>query len=192
YDFQRDSLYSGLATRNIRNIDALRTQMSLATGGAPTFDSGGLFSQRAGSGASVADLGAGRPQVSIDPFSTRIGSLRSTASYIGAGSVEPQFFGTTQDQSGQPYAIGSSPLRGVIAQPLLVNPEGPQAALPQLPGTATLPSAASAQAAAQPTQPAAQPGQGLTFNPADLARADEPASQRPGQVNQTPTSNRVV
>src|SRR5690606_12378845 len=33
---------------------------------------------------------------------------------------------------------------------------------------------------------------GLTFNPADLARADEPASQRPGQVNQTPTSNRVV
>lgn len=187
YDFQRDSLYSGLATRGVRNIDALRAQMSLATGGAPTFDTGGLFIQRAGSGASVADLSTTQPRVSIDPFTTRFGSLRSTSTFVSGQSIEPQFFGTTQDQNGQPYAIGSSPLRGVIAQPLLLNPEAPVAPLPQLPGSGIVPSPQSAS----PTQPAAEsptPG-GLTFRPGDMR--EEPRERRPGEVGQTAANNRI-
>jgi hypothetical protein len=192
YDFQRDSLYSGLATRGIRNIDALRSQMSLTTGGAPTFDSGGLFIQRAGAGASVADLRTAQPQLSIDPFTTRFGSLRSTASFVSAQSIEPQFFGTTQDQNGTPYAIGSSPLRGVIAQPLLANPEAAVAPLPELPGSSVVPTqqpagAGSPQTSATPN--AAAPG-GLTFRPGDLG-SEEPRERRPGEVGQTPANNRI-
>lgn len=191
YDFQRDSLYSGLATRGIRNIDALRSQMSLTTGGAPTFDSGGLFIQRAGAGASVADLRTTQPQVSIDPFTTRFGSLRSTSTFVSGQSIEPQFFGTTQDQNGTPYAIGSSPLRGVIAQPLLVNPEAAVAPLPELPGSSVVPSPQSA-GAPQPSAIAETPTPGgLTFRPGDLG-AEEPRERRPGEVGQTPASGRVT
>ncbi|MGP1309523.1 MAG: hypothetical protein ACTS27_04920, partial [Phycisphaerales bacterium] len=198
YDFQRDSLYSGLATRGIRNIDALRAQMSLATGGAPTYDTGGLFIQRAGAGTSVADIRFNQPQLSIDPFTSRIGSMRSTSAYIGAQSIEPQFFGSTRDQNGEPYAIGSSPLRGLIAQPLLVAPESPQSPLPELPGMNTVPVAGDQRtpgAAGTPGGPnAAQPATGgLTFNPNDLGAGDdeEESTPRPGQVNQTPQSNRI-
>lgn len=190
YDFQRDSLYSGLATRGIRNIDALRSQMSLTTGGAPTFDSGGLFIQRAGAGASVADLRSAQPQLSIDPFTTRFGSLRSTATFISGQSIEPQFFGSTQDQNGMPYAIGSSPLRGVIAQPLFANPEAAVAPLPELPGSSVVPtpqSAGSPQPSATPD--GATPG-GLTFRPGDLG-GEEPRERRPGEVGQTPANNRI-
>lgn len=196
YDFQRDSLYSGLATRGIRNIDALRAQMSLATGGAPTFNTGGLFIQRAGAGASVADLSYSQPSLSIDPFATRVGSMRSTAAFVGSQSIEPQFFGSTQDQNGQPYAIGSSPLRGVIAQPLLVNNEPAVAPLPTIPGADAVPSTNTTRPATPGAPGAAgqaqqQPG-GLTFNPADLrADDDEQPALRPGQVNQTPTTGRV-
>ncbi len=197
YDFQRDSLYSGLATRNIRNIDALRAQMSLATGGAPTFDTGGLFINRAGYGTTSGDVSARVPQVSIDPFTTRMGSMRSTASYLGGQSLEPQYFGTTQDQNGRAFAIGSSPLRGVIAQQLFMNPDA-EAPLPRLPGDVVVPTGADATYP-DPTQTDARSPGGLVFNPADLPGIDDPetttddkpAEPRPGQIKQTPMSNRV-
>lgn len=198
YDFQRDSLYSGLATRNIRNIDALRAQMSLATGGAPTFDTGGLFINRAGFGSTSGDLSERVPQISIDPFNTRIGSMRSTATFLGGQSLEPQFFGSTQDQNGQAFAIGASPLRGVIAQQLFMNPDA-LAPLPQLPGNVVAPTGASPANREQNTGDGLTPG-GLVFNPRDLpaidgasnATTEEPAPPRPGQIVQTPMSNRIA
>ncbi len=198
YDFQRDSLYSGLATRNVRNIDALRAQMSLATGGAPTFDTGGLFINRAGAGTMSGDFNNAAPQISIDPFTTRMGSMRSTSTYLSGQSLEPQFFGTTQDQNGQAYAIGSSPLRGVIAQQLFMNPDA-EAPLPRLPGDVVVPTGADATYPDPAETDARSPG-GLVFNPADLPAIDgtqntdsddKPAEPRPGQIKQTPMSNRI-
>jgi hypothetical protein len=172
--------------------------MSLATGGAPTFDTGGLFINRAGFGTTSGDLGARVPQVSIDPFNTRIGSMRSTATFVGGQSLEPQFFGSTQDQNGQPYAIGASPLRGVIAQQLFMNPDA-LAPLPQLPGNVVVPTGAAPANQELNPDDGRTPG-GLVFNPRDLPAIDaasdlateDPVPPRPGQIVEPPLTNRIA
>jgi hypothetical protein len=86
----------------------------------------------------------------------------------------------------------------VIAQQLFMNPDA-LAPLPQLPGNVVAPTGASPANREQNPGDGLTPG-GLVFNPRDLpaidgasnATTEEPAPPRPGQIVQTPMSNRIA
>ncbi|MBX3352201.1 MAG: hypothetical protein KF684_04650 [Phycisphaeraceae bacterium] len=193
FSFQRDSLFSGLATRNIRGVDALRAQMALTTGGAPTFGTSEMFINRAGSLSSSGDFRRDMPELSVDPFSSRVGSLRSSSTFLSTQSIEPQFFGSIVDQSGRPYAVGASALRGIIAQPLVRDD---QAQMPVVPGTLPM----NDPETGQPVQPQEQASTGLRFDADSFGAPAQPTppgaaterTARPGQVVTEPSVGRIT
>lgn len=191
FGFQRDSLYSGLATRGIRGVDALRAQMALSTGGAPTYGTSELFINRSGMLSTSGNFRPDTPQISIDPFTTRAGSLRSSSAFLGSQALEPQFFGSVVDQSGRSFAIGASPLRGVIAQPLVIEES---MAAPTVPGAIAPIDEALADPLGQREQGA--PAEGLRFDPGSMGAApgrttETERTPRAGQVVATPEVGRV-
>lgn len=192
FSFQRDSLFSGLATRNIRGVDALRAQMALTTGGAPTLGTSEIFINRAGSLSSSSDFRRDMPELSVDPFTSRVGSLRSSSTFLSTQSIEPQFFGSIVDQSGRPYAVGASALRGIIAQPLVRDD---QIQMPVVPGALPM----NDPQTGMPVQPEEPSSTGLRFDADSFGAAPQPTAPgtpgertaRPGQVLTEPNVGRV-
>lgn len=187
FDFARDSFYSGLAARGIRGIDALRSQMTLATGGAPTIDSaasyyaaqGGL--SRPAAGTTINDLRTPNANVgsttlslpSVDPFTSRPRSLRSTSQLETSLSLESSYYAAGTAQDGQEYVIGGSPLRGITTTPSV---SGQPLTFEQV-------------QTIQETQRALQSGAINRLDPLrqDPNRASEPASPEPTASSRAPT-----
>lgn len=145
FRFERDAFNSGLAARNIRSIDALRQQMQFSTGFGPSTETATALSSpyvlsRPAAGVMARDL---RPQeagtlkpLSIDPFATRPGSLRSTSDFLVANSLEPNYFASGKGQDGQQFMIGATPLRGIVSTPVAAPNFAPPTRAPA-PGSST-------------------------------------------------------
>ncbi len=113
FAFQRDALYSGLATRGIRGIEGLQQQMRLATG-ASVGDFAALpIARRAATSAQgfgvTADAGT------IDPFGLTTGTLRSTSEHLSDAFLRPrEFVRDSADRPGEALTVYSiTPLLGV-------------------------------------------------------------------------------
>jgi len=109
FAFERDSFYSGLATRGVRGINDVRSQLALTTNLA---DAGRtpLALARPGAGATAdATSQASRPDV----FNQIDGTLRSTASFITRPSEVPETLSLATTPQGQQVAIVASPLAGI-------------------------------------------------------------------------------
>ncbi|RMD60077.1 MAG: tetratricopeptide repeat protein [Planctomycetota bacterium] len=113
FAFDRDAVYSSIAGRGVRGIEALQWQMRLTTGGPLDGGDGAQLLpvvSRAGSGASGSSLSG--PAV-IDPFTLRPRSLRSTTQYAASEALAPLVLGTAQLEEGERVYAVASPLRGV-------------------------------------------------------------------------------
>lgn len=115
FDFQRDAYYSGLATRNIRGIDAIKLQYSLATGAAPTASSAAMILQRSTTGATAEQARNPNTVTGVDPFTNRPGTLRSTSRWLTEVANEPVGIAQTEFRGELRY-ISASGLRGVFAE----------------------------------------------------------------------------
>ncbi len=129
FDFQRDSLYSALGRLNptLRNVDALRYQMRLSTGG-QTDDAWGLpIVNRPAAGETVGRYRAQQAaeqgdftNLGFDPFELRPGALRSVSNYITTQALAPRVLaqGEGQTPEGKPITMFAvaTPLRGVAMQ----------------------------------------------------------------------------
>ena len=121
FEFERDSLFSGLAARNVRGINALQSVMALSTGGLPDPDSAAVLVERSGRGAMGADFTRRADDFELEtvsPFTGRPRSIRSTSDHLVTASSEPSPFAMTQSPEGDPLLVISSPLRGVFVQPM--------------------------------------------------------------------------
>lgn len=115
FDFQRETYFSGLATRNVRGIDALKLQYSLSTGAAPTANSAALYLERSMSGTTSGDAREPNRVRGVDPFTDRPGSLRSTSSWLTEVANEPIGIAQTEIRGERRY-ISASGLRGVFTE----------------------------------------------------------------------------
>lgn len=118
FAFERDSLFSGLASRNVRGIDALQQMMALSTGGLPDLRTATVTVERPGRGAMGADLfGAPDGLQDVDAYTARPRTMRSTSEYLVSTQTESTPFSAGMTQAGQPMLFSSSPLRGVFVEP---------------------------------------------------------------------------
>lgn len=195
FRFERDSFNSGLAARNIRSIDALKAQMQFSTGFGPSAASASALStpfvlSRPGSGTKASDLRepelGGTTPLSVDPFTSRPRSLRSTSEFLSASALEPVYFASGQGPNGQQVMVGATPLRGIVTTPV----PGPSIPAPG----ATPPAGASnraasgltgAEAPAAPTAPRAR----LESNRATSDRLTETAASE-ARISDRVDSNR--
>lgn len=182
FRFERDAFNSGLAARNIRSIDALKQQMQFSTGFGPSAASASELSpfvlSRPAAGTKASDLrapepGSSRP-LSIDPFTTRPGSLRSTSEFMTASALEPVYFASAQGQNGQQVMVGATPLRGIVTTPT------PGPAIPAPTRTPTSVPGATDPALATPTAPRAkaESNRATTDRLMETAQADARISDR--------------
>ncbi|TVQ63091.1 MAG: hypothetical protein EA379_04325 [Phycisphaerales bacterium] len=140
FEFERDSLFSGLAARNVRGISALQSVLALSTGGLPDMETASAFVVRPGRGMTASDLRMPTDAMEgLDPFTMRSSSLRSTSDHLVSAATQPIPFGVSERQDGRPMLVSSSPLRGVYWQTL---PDGiPGVSAPATPGAPGTPGA---------------------------------------------------
>jgi len=126
FNFQRDTQFSGLATRNVRGLGAVQLQLDLPIGGQTIgAQSSDFIINRPGAGFSSAQ--ASLPQSAIvsnrvfDPFNSISGSLRSTSRFTLESVTQPQILGQMGPTQGQPDGprglISASDLHGVKILP---------------------------------------------------------------------------
>jgi len=153
FAFDRDAVYSSVAGRGVRGIDALQWQMRLTTGG-PLEGEAPLLPivSRAGAGASGASLTG--PAL-IDPFTLRPRSLRSTTQYLASEALAPLTLGAAQLEEGDRVYAVASPLRGV--QMRSASPDDvlalPLTTLEELTWLGAAPGLRKEQEAEKPTSP---------------------------------------
>lgn len=121
FAFERDSFYSGLATRGIRGVDALQYQMKLQTGSVqgelPVLPilrrpSHTLDTQM------VIDSGRlGADPLSLSAYSISPGTLRSTTEFLSNSYLDPAILSIDRsDDTADPSFTIATPLRGVAVQ----------------------------------------------------------------------------
>ncbi len=115
FDFQRDSFYSTLATRNLGGIDPLRSSLSWSIAGQRDGVFGDLIIARPGAGATAAGANintATTPR--IDVFGAIDGSMRSPSSLLIDGELRPQVLGVARnEQTGETSYMSASSLLGI-------------------------------------------------------------------------------
>lgn len=92
--FQRETVNSaittGIATRNLRGIDALRSQFDLPTAGQTQGFGGELIINRPGVGFNAQQIVAPMSQTAnLDPFTRISGTLRSTSRMLSDAAIQP-------------------------------------------------------------------------------------------------------
>lgn len=128
YNFQRETYYSGLATRQIRGLEASTILMQGAVAGLRAGAgglSGDLIIERPGAGAQAGSIthSSVTPQnqisdlVAFDRVNT---TLRSTSAFTVRNATRPQIVGAASDGTNQ-YYLTASPLGGIDA----LNPLDP-------------------------------------------------------------------
>ena len=120
FNFERDSFYSSLATRNLGGIDPLRSSLSWSIAGQRDGVFGDLIVSRPGAGATAGQaLDRQRDGVpNIDVFSSIQGAMRSPSSMMLEAELRPQLLGYSQDErSGQVNMLTASSLLGVRSLP---------------------------------------------------------------------------
>lgn len=128
FDFNRDSLYSGLATSGIRGIQALQFQYASTTSG--LYDPSIAIAARPGSGRSAFQtINSTYSPSAPDMFNDLVGSLRSTSNYEAKLATRPEVLNIYQDErSGVTTVLSASPLIGLqplrLSNPLLAGPVG--------------------------------------------------------------------
>lgn len=123
FNFQRDSIYSGLAARGVRGVDALRYQMQLTTGSStgelPVLP---IIRRATAPDTSMyldSRIEPGQIQ-SLDAYSIAPGTLRSTSEFLSNAFLDPSLLRMQESDNGG--ALGrdftiATPLLGVAIQP---------------------------------------------------------------------------
>lgn len=116
FEFQRDSIYSGLATNNVRGITGLQYQLGQSVFGQTARPGGAdLIVQRSGAGASaqeVSEAPALTPKV--NQWGQFEGSLRSTSQYWLTAYENPSVLDIiSASEDGEMLYTAASPLHGV-------------------------------------------------------------------------------
>lgn len=118
FRFQTDSLYSGLATQNLRGLSGLRYQFGQSTAGQTDgrLGSSNLIISRPGGGQSASDLRGTNPahNVTIDTSGRMAGSLRSTTDFMLRNIDQPSILAVRPSRDdGTPIYRTATPLQGV-------------------------------------------------------------------------------
>lgn len=118
FRFQTDSLYSGLATQNLRGLSGLRYQFGQSTAGQTDgrLGSSNLIISRPGGGQSASDLRGTNPahNVTIDTSGRMAGSLRSTTDFMLRNIDQPSVLAVRPNRDdGTPIYRTATPLQGV-------------------------------------------------------------------------------
>ena len=147
FRFERDSFYSGLATRNLSGMDAIRNPLAYTVAGQrDTVFAGGLIINRAGVGttAGVVDRGIDPRTPVADMFGNIAHSLRSPSFQVTQAQQMPEVIAVRNDPntSGVFDVMSASPLIGIRSlrsdSPLFNPIQSESASDRVLPGT-TLP-----------------------------------------------------
>lgn len=142
FRFERDSFYSGLATRNLRGVGAIQYQLGQTTGSQVEGFDQRVILRRPSSGTDVLDVRnpeAAAATQGIDPFGYLNGSMRSTTAFSTRSSEFPAILGqvNTRDGTSDQFFLTASPLAGLKAyqstNPLLglSTPIDPRTGLPR-------------------------------------------------------------
>lgn len=120
YNFQRESFYSGLATRGVRGIDATTIQLQGSSIGQRDVSGAGLIISRPGSGTAAGMITQPQPsgQVSFDQlmaFDRVNTTLRSTSAFTVRDASRPRIVGAASDGQSN-FFITASPLGGIDAR----------------------------------------------------------------------------
>ncbi|MFU8829906.1 MAG: hypothetical protein ACNA8P_10810 [Phycisphaerales bacterium] len=122
FNFQRDSFYSGLATRRIRGIEATTIQFQGPTAGLRDGVgglSGGMIINRPGAGTTARQVATGStPQALFDElraFDQINNTLRSTTAHMVRDASRPHIMGSASDGTNN-FFITASPLGGIDAR----------------------------------------------------------------------------
>jgi len=122
FRFERDSFYSGVATRNVRGLGAIQYQLGQTTGSQVEGFDQRLIMRRPASGVDIAEVrnpARAAATEGIDPFSYLNGSLRSTTAFDTRSSEFPAVIAQVDTREGaerRQYLI-ASPLAGLKAYP---------------------------------------------------------------------------
>ncbi|MCA9283312.1 MAG: hypothetical protein KDA30_14880, partial [Phycisphaerales bacterium] len=117
FGFRADAFYSGLATRNIRGIDALRQQMQFTTFGQTSGVTGPLIINRPNSGVSAAGLTAGAQPISLNIDNFDNGSMRSISSIRVQTAIEPELLARLVNEKGDTRIVTGSEIEGIRLRP---------------------------------------------------------------------------
>ncbi len=118
FQFERDSFYSGLATRNLRGLESIRNPLAYTVAGQrDTAFGGGLIINRAGVGASGATIenSQGPSVTHTDVFGNIAGTLRSPSVQTSRNDRMPEVvaYTNTPDANGVVRVMSASPLIGI-------------------------------------------------------------------------------
>lgn len=117
FAFRADAFYSGLATRNIRGIDALRQQMQFTTLGQTAGPVGPLIISRPDAGTS----GAGVSGAGAQPLTLRLedieGSIRSISNLRVRTALEPELLARYVNEAGDSRVVLGSEIEGIRLRP---------------------------------------------------------------------------
>lgn len=166
FAFERDSIQSGLAARNLRGVGALQFNMGQSTGGQFAGSADNLIVRRPGGGIEAQEFTNPNATAArgIDPFGYLDGTLRSTSGYVSRNATFPNILAQTFDEG-----------TAVPRSYLTASPIG---------GMRELPTTNPLLRLTEPPRPFATP----TPLPAETGR-DEDAPARPGQAQ--PVNPRV-
>lgn len=143
YRFERDSFYSGLATRNLGGIDSIRNPLAYTVAGQrESIFSGGLIVNRPTVATTAGDVSqtlSGTSQM-VDVFGTINRSLRAPSFQVTETQRAPELLSYTQQPNdrGVFEVMSASPLIGIRPLPSdspLFNPRQTQITRPSVPGT---------------------------------------------------------
>ena len=147
FRFERDSFYSGLATRNLAGIDAIRNPLAYTVAGQrDSVFSGGLIINRSGVGTTSAEVDRGvDPRTPVaDMFGNIAHSLRSPSFQVTQSQQMPAViaYRSEPNEAGVFDVMSASPLIGIRSlrsdSPLFNPIQTDTSNGPALPGT-TLP-----------------------------------------------------
>jgi hypothetical protein len=118
FQFERDSFYSGLATRNLSGIDSIRNPLAYTVAGQrDTVFGGGLIVNRSGVGATAGQVDGSTDVGSrgTDVFGNISGTLRSPSSQVTRWQRMPEMiaYANEPDASGTFDVMSASPLIGI-------------------------------------------------------------------------------
>ncbi|MCA9282386.1 MAG: hypothetical protein H6812_01050 [Phycisphaeraceae bacterium] len=118
FGYRADAFYSGLATRNIRGIDALRTQLQFTTFGQTSGVAGPLIINRpdTGVGASGFNTAGAQPlSLNIDQFDN--GSMRSISAMRVQTALGPELLARLINDQGDKRVVTGSEIEGIRLRP---------------------------------------------------------------------------
>lgn len=116
FPFLRDSVYSGLATQNLRGLGGLQMQLESTVSGQSTAVGGDLIVRRAGGGAvggEFTGMNADASAPAIDPWGNMRGTLRSTGEFLVDNARAPRVLGTQRLPNASTQFLTATPLQGI-------------------------------------------------------------------------------